>query len=85
MLYHSLTLTLHPPPTHTYTHTHRLTALHYAVQNNSLSSLKAFAKLPEVTHLPDNDGRTPLMVAAMNGFDEALTVNLYTEMDCKRV
>lgn len=85
MLYHSPTSSPSTPHPHTHTHTHRLTALHYAVQNNSLSSLKAFAKLPEVTHLPDNDGRTPLMVAAMNGFDEALTVNLYTEMDCKRV
>lgn len=49
-----------------------LTALHYAVENNSLASLRAFAELSDLTHIPDNSGRTPLMVASQNGFDQAV-------------
>lgn len=51
-----------------------LTALHYAVENNSLASLRAFAELTDLTHIPDNNGRTPLMVAAQNGFDQAVDI-----------
>ena len=50
------------------------TALHYSVENNSLASLRAFAELTDVTHIPDNDGKTPLMVAAQNGFDQAVEI-----------
>lgn len=51
-----------------------LTALHYAVENNSLASLKAFAELTDITHIPDNNGRTPLMVAAQGGFDQTVEI-----------
>ena len=51
-----------------------LTALHYAVEANILESLKVFVQLSEMTHLPDNDGRTPLMMAAINGYDRAVEV-----------
>ena len=51
-----------------------LTALHYAVENNSLASLRAFAELSDLTHIPDNNGRTPLMVASQNGFDQAVEI-----------
>ena len=69
------------PHTNTHIHTNRLTALHYAVQSNSHFSLQVFARLPEITHLPDNDGRTPLMVAALNSFDQALKVSkLYLQV-----
>ena len=51
-----------------------LTALHYAVENNSLASLRAFAELSDLTHIPDNIGRTPLMVAAQNGFNQAVEI-----------
>ena len=51
-----------------------LTALHYAVENNSLASLRAFAELADVTHIPNNDGKTPLMIAAQNGFDQAVEI-----------
>lgn len=51
-----------------------LTALHYAVQSNSPASIRAFVQLPELTHLPDNEGRTPLMTAALNAFDQIVKV-----------
>ena len=51
-----------------------LTALHYAVENNSLASLRAFADIADLTHIPDNSGRTPLMVAAQNGYDQAVEI-----------
>lgn len=51
-----------------------LTALHYAVENNSLASLRAFAELSDLTHIPNGNGRTPLMVAAQNGFDQAVKI-----------
>lgn len=51
-----------------------LTALHYAVENNTLASLRAFAELTDLTHIPDNDERTPLMVASQNGFDQAVEI-----------
>ena len=51
-----------------------LTALHYAVENNSLASLRAFAEMNDLTHIPDSVGRTPLMVAAQNGFDQAVEI-----------
>ena len=51
-----------------------LTALHYAVESNSLASLKAFAELTNLTHIPDNSGRTPLMVAAQGGFDQTVEI-----------
>ncbi len=64
---------VHSSPPHA--HTHSYTSLHYAVQTNSVISLQSFARLPEVTHLPDiNEGKTPLMVAAQNGLEEAIQV-----------
>ena len=50
------------------------TALHYSVENNSLASLRSFAELADVTHIPDSEGRTPLMVAAQNGFEQAVEI-----------
>ena len=42
-----------------------LTALHYSVQNKSASSAAAFVGgARDLTHLPNNEGRTPLMEAA---------------------
>ena len=51
-----------------------LTALHYAVENNFLASVKAFAELTDITHIPDNNGRTPLMVATQGGFDQTVEI-----------
>lgn len=51
-----------------------LTALHYAIENNSLASLRAFVELSDLTHIPDGSGRTPLMVASQNGFNQAVEI-----------
>lgn len=51
-----------------------LTALHYAVETNVIDTLKAFAGLTDMTHLPDNEGRTPLMMATISGADMAVEV-----------
>lgn len=56
-------------------HLFRFTALHLAVQNNSLASLQAFILNPDLTHLPDMEGWTPLMVAAGNGYAQAVEVS----------
>ena len=36
--------------------------------------MKAFAELTDITHIPDNNGRTPLMVAAQGGFDQTVEI-----------
>ena len=41
-----------------------LTALHYCVQNKSVECVEHFSALGDMTHLPSNEGRTPLMEAA---------------------
>ena len=59
----------------------RLTALHYAVQNNSVKSIQhlvsSFRHIA-TTHIPsaDNLSLTPLMMAAKEGLTDALTVRL---------
>lgn len=61
----------------TWHHPFRLTALHLAVQNNLLASLQAFVMNPDLTHLPDMEGRTPLMTAAGNGYAKAVEVSAH--------
>lgn len=62
------------------------TALHYAVQNNSIPAISAFAEVPEeVAHLPDGEGKTPLMTAAQNGFDKAAKVLVTSTVIAKSV
>ena len=53
----------------------RHTALHRAVLSDSVGSARAFSGLADPTHLPNNQGLTPLMLAAMNGFDHTLKVS----------
>ena len=49
-----------------------LTALHYCVQNKSVSSTEAFVGVKDMTHLPSNEGRTPLMEAAAADIPEVV-------------
>ena len=53
-----------------------LTALHYCVRNQSASSVEPFVSLRDLTHLPSNEGRTPLMEAAAIDFPEAVQLLL---------
>lgn len=50
-----------------------LTALHYC---KSVSSTEAFVGIREMTHLPNNEGRTPLMEAAAAAVPEVVQVLL---------
>lgn len=50
-----------------------LTALHYAVETKSSSTVTAFDQLQELAHVPNNEGRTPLMMAAEYGLAEILS------------
>ena len=61
----------------TNTRTCRLTALHYAVQRSHLSIIRVLVRYPGLTHLPQGEGRTPLMMAAIakgDGLLQALQV-----------
>ncbi len=49
------------------------TALHYAVETKSSSTVTAFDQLLLLTHVPSSDGRTPLMMAADYGMGEILS------------
>ena len=51
-----------------------LTALHYTVEAKSLSVVQAFAQLKDLAHIPNIEGKTPLMVAAENGMSEIVKV-----------
>lgn len=53
-----------------------LTALHYCVRNLSVSSMEPFTSIRDLTHLPNNEGRTPLMEAAATDFPEAVQLLL---------
>lgn len=53
-----------------------LTALHYSVQVKSTLSIQAFVRMPEMTHMPNNQGQTPLMAAAANDAPEAVKLML---------
>jgi ankyrin repeat protein len=53
-----------------------MTALHYCVQNKSVSSAEAFVGVRDMTHLPNNEGRTPLMEAAASNVPEIVRVLL---------
>lgn len=56
------------------------TALHYTVQKNSTASIEAFLSMKELTHLPNNEGRTPLMAAAANASSKAVRLLLRNKM-----
>jgi len=43
------------------------TALHYAVVNKSVAAVGALCQLSEMTHAPDSERRTPLIIAAEGG------------------
>lgn len=62
-----------------------LTALHYSVQNKSTSCVKAFVRMGEMTHLPNNEGMTPLMEAAANDAPSIVKLLLKNEMIVKSV
>ena len=62
-----------------------LTALHYAVQNESVPALNAFSQVPDLAHLPNNEGKTPLMVAAENGSKEAVEILIKNRIVAKSV
>lgn len=53
-----------------------LTALHYCVQNKSAPSAEAFIGIRDMTHLPNDQGRTPLMEAAASDAAEVVAVLL---------
>ena len=64
-----------------------LTALHYSVKVNSTSSIQAFVTMSELTHLPNNQGLTPLMEAAAGNTPEAVQLMLMNrsilrDIDC---
>ncbi len=50
------------------------TALHYAVETKSLWIVKAFDQLSNLTHVPNSEGRTPLMMAAEHGLGDILSI-----------
>lgn len=47
-----------------------LTALHYAIEAKSLAAVQVFVQLTDMTHLPNNELKTPLMMAAEEGQGE---------------
>ena len=53
-----------------------LTALHHCIQSKSAGSVEAFANTREMTHLPNAEGRTPLMEAAATDFPAAISLLL---------
>ncbi len=50
------------------------TALHYAVEAKSLWIVKAFNQLSNLTHVPNREGKTPLMVAAEHDLGDILSI-----------
>lgn len=47
--------------------------------------MEAFASMSEVTHLPSNEGRTPLMEAAASNFPEAVRLLLKNKATVKAI
>jgi len=64
---------------------HGLTALHYCIQSKSTPSVEAFVGSSEMTHLPNNEGRTPLMEAAASGYHEAVQLLLQNRLVVKGI
>lgn len=58
------------------------TALHYAVQKSNIGCAKALLAGKKGSIVADNDGRTPLIWAAMNG--DAASCSLLASRDCLR-
>lgn len=56
--------------------TNGLTALHCCIESKSVSCVDAFADHREMTHLPNDQGRTPLMEAAANHLPQAVVLLL---------
>lgn len=53
-----------------------LTALHYCIESKSVSSVEHLVTVSEMTHLPNNDGKTPLMEAAAGGMSKIVVLLL---------
>lgn len=62
-----------------------LTALHYCIRNQSVSSVEPFTSSRDLTHLPNNEGRTPLMEAAASDFPEAVQLLLTQRVVVKAI
>lgn len=62
-----------------------LTALHYAVQNESVLTVNAFSQVADLAHLPNSEGKTPLMVAAENGYHKAIEILIKNRVVAKSV